>query len=48
MDIIVCIKQNVDMKQIRIKRDTREAVVEGLPLLFGRIRTGMLWKRQSA
>jgi len=35
MDIIVCVKQNVDMKQIRIKRDTREAVVEGLPLLFG-------------
>ena len=35
MDIIVCMKQNVDMKQIRIKRDTREAVLEGLPLLFG-------------
>ena len=35
MDIIVCIKQNVDMKQIRIKKDTREAVLEGLPLLFG-------------
>jgi electron transfer flavoprotein beta subunit len=35
MDIIVCLKQNVDMKQIRIKRDTREAVLEGLPLLFG-------------
>ena len=35
MDIIVCLKQNVDMKQIRIKRDTREAVLDGLPLLFG-------------
>jgi electron transfer flavoprotein beta subunit len=35
MDIIVCLKQNVDMKQIRIKKDTREAVLEGLPLLFG-------------
>jgi len=35
MDMIVCLKQNVDMKQIRIKRDTREAVLEGLPLLFG-------------
>jgi len=23
------------MKQIRIKRDTREAVLDGLPLLFG-------------
>jgi electron transfer flavoprotein beta subunit len=35
MDIIVCLKQNVDMKQIRIKKDTREAVLEGLPLIFG-------------
>jgi len=35
MDIIVCLKQNVDMKQIRIKKDTREPVLEGLPLLFG-------------
>ena len=35
MDLIVCLKQNVDMKQIRIKKDTREPVLEGLPLLFG-------------
>ena len=35
MDIIVCLKQNVDMKQIRIKKDTREPILEGLPLLFG-------------
>ncbi len=35
MDIIVCLKQNVDMKQVRIKKDTREPVLEGLPLLFG-------------
>ena len=35
MDIIVCIKQNVDMKQIRIKKDTREAVLEGLPGVHG-------------
>jgi electron transfer flavoprotein beta subunit len=35
MDIIVCLKQNVDMKQVRIKKETREAVLEGLPFLFG-------------
>lgn len=35
MHIIVCMKQVVDLQQIRIKRQTREPVVEGLPLLFG-------------
>jgi len=30
---------NVDMKQIRIKRDTGEAVLEGLPLEFSEIWT---------
>jgi electron transfer flavoprotein beta subunit len=35
MDIIVCMKQNVDMKQIRIKKETGEPVLEGLPFLFG-------------
>jgi len=35
MDIIVCMKQNVDMKQVRIKKETREPVLEGLPFLFG-------------
>jgi electron transfer flavoprotein beta subunit len=35
MDIIVCLKQNVDMKQVRIKKETREPVLEGLPFLFG-------------
>jgi electron transfer flavoprotein beta subunit len=35
MDIIVCLKQNVDIKQVRIKKETREPVLEGLPLLFG-------------
>ena len=35
MDIIVCLKQNVDMKQVRIKKETREPLLEGLPLLFG-------------
>jgi len=28
-------KQVVDLQQIRIKRDTREPVLEGLPVLFG-------------
>lgn len=35
MHIIVCMKQVVDLQQIRIKRLTREPVLEGLPLLFG-------------
>ena len=35
MNIIVCMKQVVDLQQIRIKRDTREPVLEGLPVLFG-------------
>jgi electron transfer flavoprotein beta subunit len=28
-------KQGVDLQQIRIKRDTREPVLEGLPVIFG-------------
>jgi len=28
-------KQVVDLQQIRIKRDTREPVLEGLPVIFG-------------
>lgn len=35
MDCIVCLKQIVDLQQIRIKRDTHEPVLEGLPLIFG-------------
>ena len=35
MNIIVCMKQVIDLEQIRIKPTTREPVVEGLPLLFG-------------
>ena len=35
MNIIVCMKQVIDLEQIRIKPSTREPVVEGLPLLFG-------------
>jgi len=35
MRIVVCLKQIPDLQQIRIKRDTREPVLEGVPLLFG-------------
>jgi electron transfer flavoprotein beta subunit len=35
MNIIVCMKQVVDLQQIRIKRDTREPVLEGLPVQLG-------------
>lgn len=35
MNIVVCMKQVIDLEQIRIKADTREPVVEGLPVLFG-------------
>jgi electron transfer flavoprotein beta subunit len=35
MEIIVCMKQVVDLQQIRIKRDTREVVTEGAPFVFG-------------
>ncbi|MFQ6033915.1 MAG: electron transfer flavoprotein subunit beta/FixA family protein [Candidatus Bipolaricaulia bacterium] len=35
MEIIVCLKQVPDLGQIRIKRETREPVLEGLPLVFG-------------
>jgi len=35
MNIIVCMKQVVDLQQVRIKRDTRQPVLEGLPLQLG-------------
>ncbi len=35
MNIIVCMKQVVDLQQIRMKRDTREPVLEGVPVLLG-------------
>jgi len=35
MHIIVCMKQIVDLTKIRIKADTREPVLEGLPVRFG-------------
>ncbi|HEX7588662.1 MAG TPA: electron transfer flavoprotein subunit beta/FixA family protein, partial [Anaerolineae bacterium] len=42
MDIIVCLKQVVDLQQIRIKRDTREPVVEGAPFIFGQFEKNAL------
>lgn len=35
MDTIVLMKQIPDLAQIRIKKETREAVIEGVPLIFG-------------
>lgn len=35
MQIVVCLKQIPDLQQIRIKGDSREPVLEGVPLLFG-------------
>ena len=35
MNVIVCMKQVVDLQQIRIKRDTRQPVMEGLPVQLG-------------
>jgi electron transfer flavoprotein beta subunit len=35
MNIVVCMKQTVDLEQIRIKTDSRQPVLDGLPFLFG-------------
>lgn len=35
LNIIVCMKQVVDLQQVRIKRDTREPILEGIPVLLG-------------
>jgi electron transfer flavoprotein beta subunit len=35
MNIIVCMKQVVNLQQIRIKADSRQPVLDGLPVLFG-------------
>ncbi|MBI3360903.1 MAG: electron transfer flavoprotein subunit beta/FixA family protein [Chloroflexi bacterium] len=37
MDIIVCVKQIVDLRQLRIKRETREPMLEGLPVVISDI-----------
>ena len=35
MNIIVCMKQVIDLEQIRIKPDSRQPVLDGLPVLLG-------------
>jgi electron transfer flavoprotein beta subunit len=35
MELIVCLKQVPDLAQIRIKKDTREAVTDGVPFVIG-------------
>ncbi len=42
VDIIVCMKQVVDLQQIRIKRETREPVLEGAPFVFGQFEKNAL------
>ncbi len=42
MDIIVCLKPVPDLSQIRIKRETREPVLEGAPLVFGQFEKNAL------
>jgi electron transfer flavoprotein beta subunit len=37
MNIVVCVKQTVDLQQVRIRRETREPVLEDIPLTLGNI-----------
>jgi len=37
MNIIVCVKQTVDLQQVRIRKETREPVLENIPLTIGNI-----------
>ena len=37
MNIVVCVKQAVDLQQIRIRKETREPVFENIPLTLGAI-----------
>lgn len=37
MNIIVCVKQTVDLQQIRIRKETREPVLDNIPLVIGNI-----------
>lgn len=37
MNSIVCVKQTVDLQQIRIRRETREPILSNLPLTIGNI-----------
>ena len=37
MNSIVCVKQTVDLQQVRIRRETREPILESVPLTIGDI-----------
>ncbi|MGE5397143.1 MAG: electron transfer flavoprotein subunit beta/FixA family protein [Chitinophagales bacterium] len=37
MDIAVCVKQTVDLQQVRIRKETREPVLDNIPLTLGNI-----------
>ena len=37
MNIVVCVKQTVDLQQVRIRKETREPVLENIPLTLGAI-----------
>ncbi len=37
MNIYVCVKQTVDLQQVRIRKETREPVLENIPLTIGNI-----------
>lgn len=37
MNIVVCVKQTVDLQQVRIRRETRQPVLENIPLTLGAI-----------
>ena len=37
MNILVCVKQTVDLQQVRIRKETREPVLENIPLTIGNI-----------
>jgi electron transfer flavoprotein beta subunit len=37
MNVIVCVKQTVDLQQVRIRKETRQPVLENIPLTLGAI-----------
>ena len=37
MNIIVCVKQTVDLQQVRVRKETREPVFDNVPLTIGNI-----------
>ena len=45
MNIVVCVKQTVDLQQVRIRKETRQPVLENIPLTLGPS-TRAHWKRR--